>query len=313
MEKQNERNENYVYCNIKELIELNGQYQTVIDELKKSKRTRLEKYITPIKQRNLKKLIKEIKYRNYARKNFSLEGNCSEVIAYDKKIGNINKRIAVYSCITGGYDHVIEPLTKEANIDYFMFTDQKVPKTSIWKKIDVTEFSEYETLAPKDLNRRIKMIPYDYLKEYDYSVYVDGNIEIIYGIQNIIRNLKNASLAIHYHPVRDCIYDEGVAVVHHKKADPIQVKNQLEQYRKDGFPRHYGMTENSIIVRKHENKETEKLMRLWWDEYQKYPTRDQFTLSYLMWKTNYSKMNFISLGNNLEKNPYFNRIQKHLL
>ena len=33
MEKQNERNENYVYCNIKELIELNGQYQTVVDEL----------------------------------------------------------------------------------------------------------------------------------------------------------------------------------------------------------------------------------------------------------------------------------------
>lgn len=73
------------------------------------------------------------------------------------------------------------------------------------------------------------------------------------------------------------------------------------------------MTENSIIVRKHNNKDTENIMRLWWKEYEKYPTRDQFSLSYLMWENKYLKSNFISLGNNLEKNPYFNRVQKHLL
>lgn len=305
--------EKYTYCNVKELIDLNIQYQDLLAELKESKKKRLEKYTSLLRQGNFRKIFDEMKYRNYARKHFSLQGNKSETITYNSKKEIEKRKIAVYSCITGEYDKIIEPLTKEKSVDYFMFTDQDIPKTSIWKKIDITNFSEYKTLTAKEQNRRIKMIPYDYLFEYDYSVYVDGNIQIIYGINDIIDGLGSAALAIHYHPTRDCIYDEGVAVIHHKKANPIQVKIQLNQYQKEGFPKHYGMTENSIIVRKHNNQATETLMRLWWEEYKKYPTRDQFTLPYLMWKTKYPTTNFISLGDNLEKNPYFNRIQNHLL
>ena len=309
----NQKSKDYANCNVEELINLNIQYQKLGNEFKECRTSRLKKYIDPFKRGDIKKFLDEIRYRNYARTHFSTGGNRAETITYTANSNNTNGKIAVYSCIAGKYDHMIEPLTNEENIDYFMFTDQEVPETSIWKKIDIKKFPEYKRLTAKDLNRRIKMIPYDYLTEYAYSVYVDGNIKIIYGINNIINNLGNASLAIHYHPVRDCIYDEGIAVIHYKKADSKLVKTQLEQYQKKGFPRHNGMTENSIIVRKHNNKDTENIMRLWWKEYEKYPTRDQFSLSYLMWENKYLKSNFISLGNNLEKNPYFNRVQKHLL
>lgn len=309
---ENRVQEEYVYCNLPDLLMLNKKYQDSVIALKNSKNNKIKKYLDLLKRGNMKALYKELKYRQYARKNFSTAANRSFNSKKEKKVCKEIK-IAVYCCITGKYDNVIEPLIREKNIDYIMFTDQIVPKDSIWEKVDITELPEYEQLSSVELNRRIKMIPYDYLKEYDYTVYVDGNIQVVYGIRKIIEDMNGAPLGIHYHPTRDCIYDEGVSVVHYNKANPADVWQQLKQYEKEGFPAHYGMTENSIIVRKCNDLCTEKLMREWWNEYVKFPTRDQFTLPYLMWKLKYSKENFVPLGNNLECNPSFNRVQKHLV
>ena len=309
---ENKIEEEYVYCNLSDLLLLNKQYQHNIIALRNSKNMKIKKYLNLLKKGNISGFCKEIKYRKYARKHFSTAAN--KTINSNKKNQSCKeKKIAVYCSIIGKYDNLIEPLIREENIDYLMFTDQTVPRHSIWKKIDVTEFPEYKNLSSIELNRRIKMIPYDYLKGYDYTIYVDGNIQIVYGIRQTIEELNGTPLGIHYHPTRDCIYDEGVSVIHYSKANPDVEKEKLKQYKKDGFPVHYGMTENSIIVREHNDVCTEELMRAWWDEYVKFPTRDQLILPYLMWKLEYSKEKFASLGNNLECNPKFNRVQKHLV
>lgn len=308
--KETENNKNKVYCNLEDLLELNKKYQESIIKIKNSNNNKIKKYIDLLKNGEINDIYKEIKYRHYARKNFSINANCNFVRQLCKDSKNL--KIAVYSCIIGRYDNVIEPLIQEENIDYIMFTDQIISKESVWKKVDVTSLSEYAKLSSVELNRKIKMLPYDYLSKYDYTVYVDGNIQIVYGIRKIIEEMGEASLGIHYHPTRDCIYDEGVSVIHYNKADPIEVIRQLDNYKKEGFPSHYGMMENSIIVRDNSDTCTENLMRAWWNEFEKYSTRDQFTLPYLMWKLDYPKEKFFSLGNNLESNPYFNRIHKHL-
>lgn len=54
-----------------------------------------------------------------------------------------------------------------------------MPKNSVWKKIDVTQYEDYSKLTPIELNRKIKILPYEYLPDYDVSVYIDGNIECV--------------------------------------------------------------------------------------------------------------------------------------
>ena len=55
-----------------------------------------------------------------------------------------------------------------------------------------------------------------------------------------------------------------------------------------------------------------ELMTAWWEEYNKYPTRDQFSLPYVVWKTGFDAERIAILGNNINRNPRFNRVQKHI-
>jgi len=180
------------------------------------------------------------------------------------------KKIAVYSCIVGRYDSIVEPLYIDCDIDYFMFTDLDLPSDSKWKKIDITQFEEYNKLSPIQLNRKIKMLPHIYLKDYDYSIYVDGLIEIVCSMKPLIENMKSSSLGVHFHNQRDCIYDEAIMIKYAKKADMSIVNQQLNIYRNEGFPIHNGLYENTIMIRNHNSQLMCKLMDKWWDEYLKF-------------------------------------------
>ena len=50
------------------------------------------------------------------------------------------KKIAVYTCIVGDYDELLEPVYVNPNIEYFAFTDQVVKSDSIWKKLIFQNF-----------------------------------------------------------------------------------------------------------------------------------------------------------------------------
>ena len=84
-------------------------------------------------------------------------------------------------------------------------------------------------------------------------------------------------------------------------------KRQIAAYKREGFPRHYGLYENSILIRKHKDEEVRRLMEAWWDEYMRYPTRDQLSLPYVIRKFGYDRSTIHIMGKNLEQNPRFNR------
>lgn len=291
------------------IVELNSRYQHLIRENNKNE-DKTYRYLHNIVTLKIKDIVEDLKYRKYARSNFSTLGN--QVVSVHNPVALNDVKIAVYSCIIGKYDKIIEPLFKDANVDYYMITDQPVVETSIWKKIDVTGFDEYNKLNPILLNRKMKILPYDIFQDYDYSVYVDGNIEIVASVLPMINIMGDAGLAVHYHNRRDCIYDESVAVIHYKRANEKLVLQQMKAYREEGFPAHYGLYENSILIRRHGDEYTCDLMKKWWEEYQRFPTRDQFSLPYLVWKMD-ARNNICILGDDISNNPRINRIQKHLI
>ena len=247
----------------------------------------------------------------YAVTHFSTKGNIimeTPSQALDAK----GLKIAVYTCIIGSYDLLLEPQYVEPGIDYYVFTDMTCPENTCWKKIDITQFEEYKELTPTQLNRKIKMLPFKYLPDYDYTLYVDGNIKIMDAITPLIKEMGNHALGIHYHRNRDCIYDELVRVEYLRKADMTIARRQVADYKEQGYPRHHGLYENTILIRKHNDQSTCLLMEAWWQEYIKYPTRDQLSLPYIIWKLGYDKKKIHILGMNLYHNPHFKKISSHL-
>ncbi len=292
------------------LTDLNARYQAQLHSNHNYKEIKTDRYLSNIKKLDFAQIAKDLKYRKYAKRNFSTHGN----VVYDEADGDkiIDGKIAVYTCIIGPYDSIIEPVYLEPGIDYFIYTDQDVPDNSAWIKRDVRKIDNYNMLSPAKMNRKIKILQTEELLSYDYTVYVDGNIEIVSGITPLIQMMNGKELGVHYHRSRDCIYDEVVAVKHLKHITSEEMDNQLAQYKQEGFPRHFGLYENSILIRNNRIEETQLLMNDWWDEYTKHPTRDQLSLPYVIWKRGYDKKKIMIMGNDVEMNPRFNRYYNHL-
>lgn len=290
------------------LMDFNTRYQDIVQ--RSSKMNKIKIYTSNLRRGNFIGFIRDLKYRMYARKHFVQTGNYIDSKVKEQDIRG--KKIAIYSCIIGRYDKINEPVYPEKEVDYFMFTDLEIPKDSIWKKIDVTNFPQYKEMSPFQMNRLIKFLPELFLPGYDYSIYIDGNIEPVASLTGFIVNMGGYSFGVHYHSSRDCIYEEKVAIEYYKKADMEIVSTQLNLYEKDGFPHHYGLFENSVLIRDHHDRDVSELMKLWWNEYLKYPTRDQLSLPYLIWKVNFPNDRIFILGRNLDRNPRFNRLTKHI-
>lgn len=291
------------------LIEINKRYQDLFYSSEVQNKLKKQKYSGYIHDGNYKQILEDILFKLFVRIPSSLHGNINE--CHPKKAEKVDGRIAVYSCVVGKYDRIIEPVYVQPGVDYLMFTDLDLPKNTAWEKIDITKFDDYKSLTPIQMNRKIKMLPHKYLCDYDYSLYVDGLIEIVGAISPMIEEMGDYGFGVHFHNQRDCIYDEAVMIKYAKKANMSEVKVQLDNYREEGFPSHFGLYENTILIRKHHDMSVCKLMESWWDEYLKYPTRDQLSLPYVIWKTNFPKESIYIMGDNINRNPRFNRGLKH--
>ena len=97
------------------------------------------------------------------------------------------------------------------------------------------------------------------------------------------------------HPDRNSINSEIDAVIVARKDTKEKALFLRERYKNISYPDNNGLSENNIIIRKHNNKSCIKLMENWWEEIRKYSHRDQLSLSYIIWKTGI-KVKYLSKG-----------------
>ena len=203
----------------------------------------------------------------------------------------MNRKV-IYTCITGCYDKLMQPLVVDDTFDYICFSDSPISVgDGIWQ---IKEIPEMPVEGCK-LSRYPKMHPHVLLKEYDFSIYVDANILIqqpsfYHSINNCISN--NIILAGIKHPSVNCLYEEYYNVFKQRKeTDLVRLWREYRVIKKSGFPKQYGMYEANIIYRDHHNPIVIKQCEDWWALYLKYTKRDQLSYSYTLWKneidTNY--------------------------
>lgn len=292
--------------NDNELVALNALLKDL--KTREAMHEKYKTYFELIKHGNIVNVLKDMRYGLYGKKNFTTQGNWKNISKRTSNGLNESLRICVYTCIIGNYDEVLEPVFIDDNIDYFIFCDSslKLKSESIWKKIEIDNL-KINDMDKVSINRLIKICPFSFLSNYDYSIYIDGNIQIVGSMMPLINLTKECGFGLHSHPVRDCIYDEAYSAIYFKKKNCEIITKQIDNYKKQGFPKHYGLFENSILIRNHNDDQIKILMDEWWREFCQYPSRDQLSLPFVIWKTGFDREKIYILGDDLEKNPRFNR------
>lgn len=208
---------------------------------------------------------------------------------YELKENQRKSKKAIYTCITNRYDNLFVHTYINNDWDYICFTDDKylidakmygnwIIKPLYNNNIDNTRISRWHKLHPHII-----------LKDYDYSLWIDGNIDVktsyIFECVDKVRG-KNIDLSIPSHYERDCIYDEAKVIIQDKIDNEDIVKKQIRLFREEGFPAHYGLNETNIMYRNHHSDKIISIMEEWWYFVKNYSKRDQLSLSYVLWKNN---------------------------
>ena len=198
----------------------------------------------------------------------------------------LTERIAVYTCITGGYDNLHEPLIRADNCDYYAITDSQLSPASVWKRIHPDLYAEYVIgLSPAYANRFFRLHPDLLFPDHQYSLYLDGNILLCTDPTEYINRIYNPyGMAFFMHPQRNCVYDEAITCVRQSKDTKEHMQNATNYLRSKGMPENYGLLNTGLIARKHHDLFVKEIMADWWDHYLSYPNRDQVTLPYVLYR-----------------------------
>lgn len=200
-------------------------------------------------------------------------------MVFKRKI--MNNKSVVYTSLFGNYDNLTEPAFKDEGCDYICFTDQNELTSKFWNVIYVNHSDN-----PVSMNRKYKMFPHIYLDSYDRSLYIDANIIIKRSVSELFERYLNSNpISFPKHFTRTCIYQEAAFCLKNGKIQQKEydfIVNDL--LRKNDFPENYGLAENNIIFRTHNNNLLNSTMQEWWECFQKYARRDQLSLMYVLWK-----------------------------
>ena len=126
----------------------------------------------------------------------------------------MNKNVC-YTCITGDYDNLIDPIYISKNWDYICFTNNKKLVSNVWQIKYIPDF--LNCLDNYRINRYIKILPHIIFGKYNCSLYVDGNILIDGDLNTLIKKYNKVPIYIKQHETRNCIYKELAACINQNK------------------------------------------------------------------------------------------------
>lgn len=189
----------------------------------------------------------------------------------------------LYSAIAGGYDR---PKAQQAfaDVESILFYDgPEAPQGWDVEPFDVIANDPVRTA------KKPKILPHVYFPQPGWSVWVDGNIELLVSPHELIDEVRDhgATIGVFRHPDRRCIYKEAARCISASKDDPSLIISQMERYREEGYPADNGLAECNVIVRHHSDPLVQKVMSDWWREIRTGSRRDQLSFNYVIWKNSY--------------------------
>lgn len=181
-------------------------------------------------------------------------------------------KLAVYSVITNDYDTPKSPSIR--GVKHYLFTDNPDVIAPGWEIVEIDKTDDQR------LQRKIKILGHPLLDEYDVTIYVDGSIQLLPRIKDVLRRYRSG-MVIGKHPRRNCVYAEGLEVKRQEKAPPALVDAQIMEYFKANYPANNGMWDSCILIR---DKSCKEMNELWHKKLEEHSHRDQLSLPWALWK-----------------------------
>lgn len=200
------------------------------------------------------------------------------------------KNLVVYTAISGNYNPLRNPSLVSKQIDYVCFTDQplwhKLANNTVWNTLPFPR--ETQGLDSVRACRMVKLLPHLFFPKYDYSIWVDGSIDILGDVHALLAEYDYPDMLCFKHPRRSCIYEEGRICIELGKDDPLVIRNQLQAYGDQGFPSQAGLIESGVLIRRHNTPVIQKVMEDWWREIKVHSRRDQLSFPYIAWRNHFT-------------------------
>lgn len=220
----------------------------------------------------------------------------------------MTEKIAIYTCIIGGYDELQQPVVTAEGFDFICFVgpgEKTAGRIGVW---EIREFDVHGITDAQLQSRYPKMHPHELLPEYEASVWIDGNIRIADGTIYKAARIKFAS-GVRYsgvgHPSRDCTYGEA------RKCRDMKYISNLDLLRiwivlfVKGLPRHAGLMENNLIFRRHNDPDIIAMDGFWWGRVLHFCRRDQLSLMLSLRRFGIRVDYLLPPGQNTRNNPGF--------
>lgn len=227
----------------------------------------------------------------------------------------MNKTV-IYTAIFGN-NVKLYPQPKIKNTDFICFSD-KAHYVKGWKIIKVDP--PYGNDHTRN-NRFYKILPHLSLPEYEFSIYIDGNIILLRSPLKLIETgMDNCNMLAFNHAQttqdpRSCIYEEHRAILDLAekrgviKDDPAIMQAQIDFMKSKGYPADNGLIKGGVLIRRHNEADVIKTMERWWYFIENYSKRDQLSFNYAAWETG---LKFKYLPGDLRRgNPWFYMVSKH--
>lgn len=170
------------------------------------------------------------------------------------------------------------PMAIDPSFDYICFSNEiNEARSGVWDIRPIPYSCDDNTR----LSRFVKILPHKVLPEYDVSVWMDANIIIkdssFYSA--IDRKLSSGCLVAQVpHLVRNCVYEDLKRCYMDLRVGFMDALRQYRHLKKERFPVHFGLMENNIIFRRHNDPVVQKISDRWWGEYSSFSNRDQISL-----------------------------------
>ena len=197
----------------------------------------------------------------------------------------------IYTCLTGGYDKLRQPIAADPSFDYVCFTDDASKgREGIWELRPIPLQADAVTRA-----RYVKLQPHKFLPEYDLSVFMDANL-CISGEEFYAQVEKAAQAALVAglpHPQRECVWDELRYCYLKDKLSTAQAFRHHAFLSKTGMPRHWGLYETNILLRHHNEPSVVALDDKWWELFSGCCSRDQLTFTPALFLQGFPKPLFL--------------------
>lgn len=189
------------------------------------------------------------------------------------------RNVCVYTILVGDYEELNEqPIADQSTIPFICLTDNAELRSNSWKIQPIKKMFHSDHIRSQ---RSLKILPYQYLNEFDASLYIDNSVLLKQKPEQFFEhNLLETGFCLPEHSFRESVLDEFLAVSQLGLDDQNRIFEQLNHYALD-YPEVLEEKAfwTAILLRDHRNLAVKNMLEIWHAHVLRYSRRDQLSVN----------------------------------